>query len=257
MVKRQGMPEFNELIICNVKRISPFAAWCSLEEYPGIEGMIHISEVAGKWVRDIRKFVKLDKQYVAKVIRIDREKNAVNLSLKRVSKNDEKGKLNAYRKAQRSEKILEQVGKELNKNLEQTYKEIGFLLQDKFGELFVAFEEIKKDPTVLDKFGIPKEWRDALIKIIEKSFIEKEVILKAEIEIKSYVGDGIERIKNLLNELEEKSKAKVTYISTPKYRIELKTKNPKLDEKNLKLRLDELVNKAKQSEISGDYRFIK
>ncbi len=257
MVRRKGLPGFSELVICTVKKISPFAAWCTLDEYSGLEGMIHISEVAGKWVRDIRNFVKLNKQYVAKVGRVDREKNSVNLSLKRVSKNDEKGKLNAYRKEQRAEKIIEQAGKELKKNLDQTYDEIGFLLQEKFGELFVALEEIKKNPDQLDKIGVSEEWKNVLVKIIEKILVEKEIELKAEVELKSYAADGVERIKNLLKELEKNSKADVRYISAPRYRIGIKTRNPKVDEKNLKQHLDKLASQARQVEVEASYRFDK
>ncbi len=255
MVKRQGMPEFNELVVCNVKKISPFAAWCSLEGYPEVEGMMHISEVAGKWVRDIRKFVKLNKQYIAKVVRIDREKNSVNLSLKRVSKSEERSKWNVHRKEQRAEKILEQMGKELKKTLEQAYNEIGFPLQEMFGELFVAFEEIKKNPGVLQKFDFPEEWKKVLIAIIEKNLVEKEVVIKADVELKSYTGDGVERIKNLLNELDKN--VEISYISAPIYRVEFKTKNPKLEEKNLKNKLDAIVSQAKKLDIDADYRFIK
>lgn len=255
MAKRQGLPEFGELVICNVKKISPFAAWCTLEEYTAVEGMMHISEVAGKWVRDIRKFVKLNKQYVAKVIRIDREKNSVNLSLKRVSRSDEKNKWNVYRKGQRAEKILEQVGKELNKSLEQIYTEIGFPLQEKFGELFVAFEEIKKNPDVLQKSDFPEAWKKTLIAIIEKNLVEKEVVIKADVDLKSYANDGVERIKNLLKELDDKTK--VSYISAPIYRVEVKTKNPKIEEKRLEQQLDKIIIEAKKMGIEANYRFIK
>jgi len=255
MAKRQGLPEFGELVICNVKKISPFAAWCNLEEYADVEGMIHISEVAGKWVRDIKQFVKLNKQYVAKVTRIDREKNSVNLSLKRVSRSDEKNKWNVYRKGQRAEKILEQVGKELNKSLEQIYTEIGFSLQEKFGELFVAFEEIKKNPDVLQKSDFPEAWKKILIAVIEKNLVEKEVVIKADVELKSYENDGVERIKNLLKEVDDK--IKVSYISTPIYRVEVKTKNPKIEEKKLEQNLDKIIIQAKKVGVEANYRFIK
>ncbi len=255
MVKKQGPPEFGEFVICTPKKISQFAAWCSLEEYPETEGMIHISEAAGKWVRDIRKFIKPNKQYIAKVVRVDREKNSVNLSLKRVSKSDEKSKWNIYRKGQRAEKIFEQVAKELKKDLEQAYNEIGFSLQETFGELFVAFEEIKKDHDILQKFDFPDECNKILVSVVEKNLVEKEVVVKADLELKSYEGDGVERIKNMLKELD--GKAEVSYISAPRYRVELKTKNPKLEEKNLRQQLDKMVDQAKKSGIEAGYRFVK
>jgi translation initiation factor 2 subunit 1 len=257
MAKRKGLPELNELLICTTTRITPFAAWCSLDEYENLEGMIHISQVAGKWVRDIRKFVKPNKQYVTKVVNIDKEKNLINLSLKRVSKQDERYKWNEYRKEQRAEKILGQAAKEMNKTLEQTYEEVGFLLQEKFGDLFTAFEKIKKSPEILDKFDMEKKWRDVLLSTIEKNFVEKEIILKAEIKLESYADDGIERIKKLLEELREKSKAEIRYISAPKYRLEFRTKDPKHDEKNLRQHLDKIIEQGKKSDVRGSYEFIE
>jgi translation initiation factor 2 subunit 1 len=257
LVKRKGMPEWSELVICTTKKISPFAAWCSLDEYEKLEGMIHISEVAGKWVRDIRKFVKPDKQYVAKVVKIEQDKNLISLSIKRVSRQEEKEKWNEYRKEQRAEKILEQAAKDLNKTVDQGYNEIGHLLQDKFGELFVAFEKIKKSPETLAKLNISKEWSDSLVASIDRSFIEKEIVLKAEIELKSYSKDGINKIKELLGEFEEKTNAEVRYISAPKYRIEMKSKNPKQDMKNLTSQLNRIIEQGKKSEVEGNYKFIE
>lgn len=254
MVKRKGMPEWGEFVLCRVTRITPYAAWCQLEEYLDIEGMIHVSEVAGKWVHDIRDFVKEGKRYVAKVVRIDYQKNFINLSLKRVTKQDEREKLNALRREQRAEKMLEQAAKELGKSLDQAYEEVGFLLQQKFGELFVAFEEARETKDALIKNGVPKEWSDAIARVIEKSFKEKEIVIKAEIELKSYAKDGIEKIKEVLSNLSKKTGVSVKYISAPKYRVEIKTTDPKNTEKNLKEGLEEAI---KQFEGEGSYKLIR
>ncbi|MDI6806898.1 MAG: S1 RNA-binding domain-containing protein [Candidatus Aenigmarchaeota archaeon] len=254
MVRRKGLPQCGELIICKVARITQFAAWCKLEEYPEAEGMIHISEVAGKHVYDIRDFVKRDKQYVAKVIRIDYQKNIVNLSLKRVSVKEGKRKLNLFRKEQRAEKILEQVSKEIGKNLDQGYEEVGFLLQENFGRLFDAFERIKKSPHLLEELGVSKEWQSSLKKVLEKSFVEKEVTITAELDLKLYRGDGIDKIKELLIDLERESGASISYISAPKYRVEIRTKNPKDVEKRLFKRLENVVRKAEKLGGEGNYK---
>ncbi|MGC8812481.1 MAG: translation initiation factor IF-2 subunit alpha [Candidatus Aenigmatarchaeota archaeon] len=256
MPRRKGLPEWGELVLCTVQKISPYAAWCKLDEYPEIEGMIHVSEVSGKWVHDIREFVKVNKQYVAKVVKIDYQKNFVNLSLKRVSEKEKKEKMNSYRKEQRAEKILEQVAKDFGKNLDQAYEEVGFLLQEKFGELFVAFEEARKSPEILVKKGVPEKWANALIEAVEKSFKEKEVVIKAELELKSFAGDGIKRIKEILLGL-EKNGIKVKYISAPRYRVEIEGKNPKMLEKKLVENLENLMKEIKKAEGEGSYRLIK
>lgn len=255
MVKRQGFPELNELVMCTVKRITPYAAWCNLDEY-GVEGMIHISEAAGKWVHDIRDFVKADKQYVAKVVRIESDKNLVNLSLKRLSKRDEKEKINSFKRAQQAEKMLEQAGKQIDKSIDDSYEEIGYLLQDKFGELFTAFEEARKDPTALEKAGVPKKWSDLLLPIIEKAIKEKEIVIKADLELKSYEGDGVQRVKQAVAEI-EKAGLKVSYISAPRYMAEMTSKDPKEDEKKTVAFLETVAAKAKQDKIEFSYKIVK
>lgn len=255
MVKRKGMPEMNELVICTVKRITPYAAWCDLNEY-GIEGMIHVSEVAGKWVQDIREFVKPNKQYVAKVVKIDGDKRIVNLSLKRMSRADEKEKINEFKRAEHAEKILEQAGKQIGKDLDQAYDEVGYLLQEKFGEISSAFEEARKTPEVLKEAGLPKKWIDVLGPIIEKSIKEKEIILKAEIDMKNFESDGVERVKSALGEL-SKAGMKVIYISAPKYLVEMKTKDPKSDEKKMRDVLESIIANSKQSKMEFSYKFVK
>ena len=111
MTAKQGYPKFGELVLCTSRRISQFAAWCSLDEYQNLEGMIHISEAAGKWVHDIKKFIKPNKQYVAKVVKVDPQANVLNLSLKRVSHSEERSKWNELRKEQRADNILKVIAK--------------------------------------------------------------------------------------------------------------------------------------------------
>lgn len=256
MPKKKGLPKVGELVIVTVERLSPFAGWCRLEEYPDVEGMIHISEVAGKWVYDIREFIKVGKQYVTKVMKVDEDKNFVNLSLKRVSRWDRKEKMNSFRREQRAEKILERVGKQLGKTLEEAYNEIGYMLIEKFGELFIALEEIKKSPDVLKELRLPKEWVAPLIDVVNKSFREKEIKLQADLMLKNFSSDGIKKIKDVLIDL-EKSGLLIKYISAPRYRVELKTKNPKVDEKRLRTALDEAVKKIRSLGGEGSYTLIR
>ncbi len=257
MPRKKGLPEWGGLVICKVKRVTPYAAWCDLEEYPGIEGMIHISEVAGKWVKDIKKFVKVGKQYVAKVVKIDYQKNFVNLSLKRVNERDEKDKWNDFRKEERAEKILEQVAKELNKSLDQAYEEVGFVLQEKFDSLFSAFESISKDEKILEKINIEEKWKKALLQTIKKSFKEKEVEIKAEVEIKNFSSNGIERIKKVLTNLEENFGLEIAYISAPKYIVKIKGKNPKKLEKKMTEALEFCIKEIKKLNGMASYKMIR
>ncbi|OWZ82697.1 S1 RNA-binding domain-containing protein [Natranaerobius trueperi] len=69
-----------------VTGITNFGAFVEL---PGGEtGLVHISEVADTYVKDIRKFVKEDEQVRVKILSVDGDK--IGLSLRRVKENKEK-----------------------------------------------------------------------------------------------------------------------------------------------------------------------
>ena len=256
-MKKKGLPEINELVLVTVKRVTPFAAWCSLDEYESVEGMIHISEVAGKWVYDIRNFVKEGKQYVAKVLKIDHEKNQADLSLKRVSPSEKKSKMNEFRREVKAEKMLEKVAKEMGKTLEEAYEEIGKVLKENFGDLFSAFESIKESPEVLDELPVENSWKDALKSIAAKAMKQKEVTLKADLEIRSYAPDGIEKIKEVLIALQNKTGGKVTYIAASKYRLTLTTKNPKAKEREVLEALELISKDAKKQGLEYSYKLVR
>ncbi len=256
MAVKQGYPKFGELVLCTARRISQFAAWCSLDEYQSLEGMIHISESAGKWVHDIKKFIKPNKQYVAKVVKVDPQANVLNLSLKRVSKSEERNKWNEFRKEQRAAGILKVIAQELKISPDQANKELEFKLQEEFGDLYAGFEEINKSPPLLSKLGIPEKWHDAILKVLEKNFVEKEFEIKIELIASSYASDGVEKIKKLLQNL-EKSGISVSYISAPKYRAEIKTKNPKNDTKKFEQEIQKIIAEGSKVDVDISYSLIQ
>jgi polyribonucleotide nucleotidyltransferase len=73
--------EVGRIYIGKVKRIMPFGAFCEIA--PGKEGLVHVSELAESFVKDINSVVKLGDEFKVKVIGVD-ELGRVNLSRKQV-----------------------------------------------------------------------------------------------------------------------------------------------------------------------------
>ena len=270
MVKKKGMPKWGEHVLCTITRVTPFAAWCVLDEYETkdgsrIECMIHISEVAGKWVKDIRDFVKPNKQYVAKVVRIDYQKGHLNLSLKRISKFDKKEAMENYRRAKRAVGILTQATKRVGKGENDAQEEVVSKLEKMFYEkesaekfdLFSAFEEANENPDILAEAGITKEWADAIVEIIKKNFRVKERTLKAVLDLSSTAPDGVKTIKKVLSNLEKATGANVKYISAPRYSVDIKSKNPKEAENKLREGLEGAIKEIKAAGGDGNYKLVK
>ena len=250
MVKRKGFPEVGEIVTVSITRITPYSAMCKLDEYPWKEGMIHISEVSGKWVRDIRKFIKPNKNYVVKVLQVDEQKGHIRLSLKRVARIDRTRKMQAFKREQKAEKILEKIAKKQKMTLDKVYEEVGFQLQEEFGEIFKAFDLASKDQEALISKGVKPKWAKIIHDIAKESIQRKKVKIKAELNVKSYSGDGIDQIKKFLNNLTNKYRVNVKYISAPKYSVEVVSEDPKMAKKKLKENLTNAISGLKECEAS-------
>ncbi|MDP3723608.1 MAG: polyribonucleotide nucleotidyltransferase [Candidatus Omnitrophota bacterium] len=72
--------EVGKIYHAKVKRIMNFGAFCEI--LPGKEGLVHISELADKYVGKVEDVVKLGDEFRVKVIEID-EQGRINLSKKR------------------------------------------------------------------------------------------------------------------------------------------------------------------------------
>ncbi len=72
-------PEIGKIYNAVVKRVTNFGAFC--EFLPGQEGLVHVSELANGFVKDVNKVVKVGDEFKVKIIGID-EMNRVNLSKK-------------------------------------------------------------------------------------------------------------------------------------------------------------------------------
>ena len=175
--KASKFPVPGELVTGRISRVNPYSAFVKLDEYPGVEGMIHISEVARKWIKDIRTFVKEGQQVVVKVMRVDEQKGHVALSLKRVSKNEADAKLKEIKREQRAEKMLGMTAREMGMELDKAYDEIGFKLQEEFGEMWSGFQKAltPEGKEMLKKRGIPDKWIEAMGKVAEKTIEIKEI----------------------------------------------------------------------------------
>jgi len=246
MVRKRGIPQQGELVICKIDKLSPNSATAILIEY-NLEGMIHISEVFSGWVRDIRNHIKSGQQVVAKVTRIDEERKFISLSLKRVDNKQEKDKIKEYNLEQKAEKMLEMAAKTLNKDLDTAYEEIGFLLQENFGSIYEGFKKSIKNPAQLSSRGISETWIKAMQEIAEKNIEQKEFEFKAKLFIKSYEPNGLEKIKKILLNA-EKSGLEIKYIAAPEYLVKFKTKNAKKGEK-------EFTEKLTKLSKEGDIKF--
>lgn len=252
-MRKIGKPEKYELVVCKITKIHPNSVYAELIEYD-TQGIIHVSEVAKKWVRDIREFLKVNQFVVCKVL--GTHNNTIELSVKRVNKNDANRKLNAFKRERRAEKMLEQAAKDFKLNLDQIYEEIGYRLIEEFGSLLKAFETAVKNPDLMKRKGIPKKWIKVIKDVAEKAFAEKTYEIKARLNLTSYQGNGISIIKKLLSDAEEKG-VNVRYISAPKYEISAEGKDSKKIESLIKKTGENIVEELEKNNGEASFELIE
>ena len=104
---REGFPEERELVLCTVTKVQHHSVFVRMDEFGGRSGMIHISEVSPGRIRNIRYFVKEGKIVVCQVLRINKERGYIDLSLRRVNDNQRRKKVDQLKQEQKEEKIIE------------------------------------------------------------------------------------------------------------------------------------------------------
>lgn len=254
--KRTPLPRVGELVVGTITKVFDYGAYLTLDEYGGREAYLPWSEVSSKWVRDIRDFVREDQKVVVKVIRVDRRRGHVDVSLKRVNPSEQRRKVLEWKRAQRAEKILEMAAKSIGKTLDKAYDEVGWRLEDFYGEMYAAFEEAAyKGEEALREAGISEEWIKPLMEEIRKHIIIKRVKIQGILTLISYSPDGVERIKRVLTEpiegieRDKETTIRVYVVGAPRYRVEVTSTDYKKAERVLRQYVDGVSKVSKSLDV--------
>ena len=252
LLKKTGLPQEDELVLCAITAVQYHSVFCSLDEY-GKTGMIHISEVAPGRIRNIRDFVKEGKKVVCKILRINPEKGHIDLSLRRVNENQKRQKLNQIKQEQLAEKIVEHAAKQHLKKVEDIYAALTKELIPKYGGLFPAFEEAAQDQLDLSKI-IDKKLAADIIAAIKQRIKPKEIIVDGDITLLSYAPNGIELVKEALHKAADtKGKPVIRYKGAGTYHISITGDDYKNAEKLLKTAVDAVLESAKAHKMDAEF----
>lgn len=219
------LPEVDELVIATVKKIMPYGAFCSLDEYGGRESFLHISEVAPRWIKNIHEFLHEGQGLVAKVHNVIPEKGQVDISLKRVSDSERKLKLEAVRHGKRAEKLFEVAKKQAKSTTDEA---IGARkqIEAKFGDLLTAFENIsEKGEAALAGMKIEKGLLKSLLEVAQKSIKKQKSEVRALAHLTSYASNGVEQLRDAFASIpsQQGAEVKIQYLGAPRYQIVLTT----------------------------------
>src|SRR5437763_16883984 len=159
------MPEVGDLVVTTVTRVEDYGAYVKLDEFSGIEGLVHISEISTTWVRNIREHARQGQKLVLKVLRVSSQRNQIDLSLRRVTGREKSEKMLEWKKERKAEAILKSAAEKMNRpeEDEETIKNTSL---EKFGGVYDPLEEaMDEGPEALVKAGLTEEWAQAIAEV--------------------------------------------------------------------------------------------
>ncbi|MBP8818805.1 MAG: bifunctional 4-hydroxy-3-methylbut-2-enyl diphosphate reductase/30S ribosomal protein S1 [Syntrophomonadaceae bacterium] len=92
-----------DIVEGTVVRIAPFGAFVELD--PGVDGLVHISQMANYRVEKPEDVVSVNEQINIKIISIDPEEKRIGLSIKQVQEEEEATEVQQYLKEQDNEEV--------------------------------------------------------------------------------------------------------------------------------------------------------
>lgn len=164
-------PEIESFVMVNVKQIAEMGAYVKLLEYDNIDGMILLSELSRRRIRSIQKLIRVGRNEVVVVLRVDKEKGYIDLSKRRVSPEDIIKCEERYNKSKMVHSIMRHVAEKTNVPLEELYADIGWPLNKKYGHAVDAFKLSITNPAVWDEVT----FKSQVIKDELQSYISKRL----------------------------------------------------------------------------------
>ena len=237
-MKYSGWPDPGQLVVGNVTNVEDFGVFVELEEYEDKEGLIHISEVASGWIKNIRDHVRDDQTIVCKVLDVDESSQQIDLSLKDVNDHQRKEAIQRWKNEQKADNWMSiAFGEDLS---DEEYGRLANDLLDTFGSLYAAFEQSAiRGAEALDETSLSENERESLVAAARENVSVPYVDVTGYVDLSCEDPTGVDVIKDALKAAEgngdvpDDIELSVTYVGAPEYRIQVRAPDYKIAEREL------------------------
>ncbi|PAA86059.1 hypothetical protein BOX15_Mlig028716g2, partial [Macrostomum lignano] len=227
-------PELEEVVMVNVRSIQEMGAYVHLLEYNNIEGMILLSELSRRRIRSINKLIRVGRNEVVLVIRVDKNKGYIDLSKRRVSQEEVEKCEEKFAKAKAVNQILKRVGEKLgyekDEQLEELYNKTAWHFDRKYNRPGASFETFKHsvtNPEVLNECEIDDQVKEVLLENIRRRLMPQSVRIRSDIEVSCFTYEGIDAVKAALKaglkHATEEFPLHINLIAPPEYVVTTST----------------------------------
>ncbi len=236
------LPDPGEVVVCTVREITSHGIYVNLDQYDGTNGFLHVSEISTGWVRNIDRVAKVSQKLVLKVIRVNKARREIDLSLRQVTNEERRAKVIEWKREERALAIIEAVKKKLSLK-DGDAADLKRKLEEQFGTLYEALETAAKSGEKgLAPAGLPEKTVKAVAEIAVEKIVPPRYEVGALVEVSSRSPEGIEQVKKTLVAAASAPSAEVhiTYAGAPRYRVRITAEDYKQAEKALDAVLEKI-----------------
>jgi translation initiation factor 2 subunit 1 len=242
-VKYSGWPDPSELVVGKVDEIADFGVFVELSEYEDKRGLVHISEVASGWIKNVRDHVTVGQTVVAKVLDVDESSQQIDLSLKDVNDHQRSEKVQEWKAEQRADNWMTiAFGEDI---ADEQYATVANEFLAEFGSLYAGFEEAAiHGADALDDIDLSEEEIDAIVETARENVSVPYVTVSGYVDLQSSERAGVDVIRESLHaaegngDLPDEVELEVTYVGSPEYRIRVQAPDYKTAESELEASAD-------------------
>lgn len=247
---KEGLPEDDELVLCTVTAIQYHSVFVKLDEY-GHQGMIHISEISPGRIRNIRDFVAEGKKIICKVLRIDKIKGHIDLSLRRVNESQKRAKNNSIKQEQLAENIIKFLAQKESIKPEELFQRVAAqLIPERYQNLYAAFEDVVAGNLALESV-IDAKLAKELTGLILERIKPPKVTIKGNVSLTSYAPDGVSIIKGIFKKCSSvKGDVTISFSGAGVYRIIVTASNYKEAESILEKLIKIIRTSSEKEKVS-------
>jgi len=257
-MKFSGWPEPGELVVGKVDEIEDFGVFVDLEEYQDRRGLVHVSEVASGWIKNVRDHVSVDETVVCKVLEVNESSQQIDLSIKDVNDHQRSDKIQDWKNERKAEKWMTLAfGEDMS---DEQYTTVATELYNEFGSLYDGFEQAAiHGKEVLEPTDLSEADVDAVVETARENVSVPYVNVTGYLQLRSSSPEGVDDVRDALEaaegngEVPDEIELTVTYIGAPEYRVKVKAPNYKVAEDELERSVDRA--RAAIGDLGGSAEF--
>jgi translation initiation factor 2 subunit 1 len=235
MSTERPLPEPGEVVVCTVREITSHGIYVNLDQYDGTNGFLHVSEISTGWVRNIDRVAKVSQKLILKVIRVNRMRREIDLSLRQVTNEERRAKVIEWKREERALAIIDAVKSKSGLD-DARARELRQKLEAEFGTLYTALETAaRKGEKGIATAGLPEKEARMVAEIAAEKIVPPRYEVGALVEVSSRSPEGIEQVKKTLLAATSAASAEVhiSYAGAPRYRVRVTADDYKQAEKAL------------------------